>query len=51
MYTYDTLHAIASEPQVDWSKAARELGHRPRPIEETVADLYAFFEEVDAAVG
>jgi dihydroflavonol-4-reductase len=41
--TREALRALRNFPSVDGTKAARELGHRPRPIEETVADLYAFF--------
>ncbi|GGN69277.1 NAD-dependent epimerase/dehydratase [Nocardia rhizosphaerihabitans] len=33
------LGAILSAPVVDHGKAERELGYRPRPTEETVADL------------
>jgi dihydroflavonol-4-reductase len=43
LYTADTLHALASFPRVDGAKAARELGHRPRPYRETLTDLYAYF--------
>jgi dihydroflavonol-4-reductase len=37
------LDAIATSPIVDRSKAERELGYQPRPLEETMADLVAFF--------
>ena len=37
------LDAIATSPIVDRSKAARDLGYEPRPLEETMADLVAFF--------
>ena len=47
LYTRDTLHALASAPRVDCSKARRELGHDPRSVRETVADLYAFFADTD----
>jgi dihydroflavonol-4-reductase len=43
LYTADTVHALASFPRVDGAKAARELGHRPRPYPETLADLYGYF--------
>jgi len=43
LYTADALHALASFPRVDGAKAARELGHRPRPYQETLTDLYAYF--------
>lgn len=43
--TREAVHALLSFPTVDGTKARRELGHRPRPIEDTLADLYAFFVE------
>lgn len=43
--TREALHALASFPRVDGSKARRELGHQPRPITQTLADLHAYFVE------
>lgn len=37
------LDAIATSPIVDRSKAERELGYVPRPLEETMNDLVTFF--------
>ncbi|PTU30507.1 NAD-dependent epimerase/dehydratase family protein [Stenotrophobium rhamnosiphilum] len=37
------LDAIATSPIVDRSKAERDLGYAPRPLEETMGDLIAFF--------
>jgi hypothetical protein len=31
---------------ISWRKAADELGHCPRPIEETVLDVYRWFADV-----
>ncbi|MBF6168446.1 NAD-dependent epimerase/dehydratase family protein [Streptomyces gardneri] len=39
------LGALISAPVVDHAKAERELGYRPRPLDETVRDLVAFFGE------
>lgn len=39
-YTSDSLHALRFSPKVSGDKAAAELGHRPRPIEETVSDIH-----------
>lgn len=39
LYTSDTLNALASEPDVDHSKAARVLGYEPRPLAVTVTEL------------
>jgi len=43
--TREAVHALLSFPTVDGSTARRELGHAPRPIEETLTDLYAHFVE------
>ena len=43
LLTPESLHALATDPVVDFSKAAAELEYRPRPLAETVADLYASF--------
>jgi len=45
LYSRDTLHALASAPRVDSSKAERELGYHARSTQSTVADLYASFAE------
>lgn len=39
------LGALVSAPLVDHGKATRELGYRPRPLDETLRDLVAFFTE------
>jgi dihydroflavonol-4-reductase len=43
LLTPESLHALATDPVVDYSKAIAELGYRPRPLAETVADLHASF--------
>lgn len=43
--TVEALHALATFPIVDGRKAAEALGHRPRPITETLADLYRSYVE------
>jgi dihydroflavonol-4-reductase len=45
MPTREALAAIGSFPVIDSAKAARELGHSPRPIEETIASLFAYFRD------
>ncbi|MBF6332095.1 NAD-dependent epimerase/dehydratase family protein [Nocardia transvalensis] len=37
------MGALLCAPQVDGAKAAAELGYRPRPTEQTVRDLIAFY--------
>jgi dihydroflavonol-4-reductase len=39
------LENIKRAPYVDRTKAGAELGYEPRPVEETVADLVAFFRD------
>jgi dihydroflavonol-4-reductase len=40
LYTTESLNALRSNPQVTGEKAEAELGHRPRPIEDTIDDLH-----------
>lgn len=37
--TTEALAALAAFPRISCAKAERELGHRPRPISETLSDL------------
>ena len=43
LLTPESLHALATDPVIDYSKAVAELGYKPRPLAETVADLHASF--------
>ncbi len=43
LYTRESLHALRHYGDVRHEKAARELGHAPRPLEETLADTLAWF--------
>ncbi|GAA5054081.1 NAD-dependent epimerase/dehydratase family protein [Nocardia callitridis] len=43
------LGALVSAPVVDHGKAERELGYQPRPLDETVRDLVAFFADPEDA--
>jgi dihydroflavonol-4-reductase len=45
MPTREALHALRCFPTVDGTKAKRELDHQPRPIADTLTDLWAFFAE------
>jgi dihydroflavonol-4-reductase len=44
LLTPEGLHALRARPSVLSRRAELELGHRPRPIEETVTDLYRWFD-------
>jgi len=41
--TRETMHALASFPVMDATLARRELGHEPRPLADTLADLFEHF--------
>jgi dihydroflavonol-4-reductase len=43
LLTPESLHALATDPVVDCSKAIAEIGYRRRPLVETVTDLRASF--------
>jgi dihydroflavonol-4-reductase len=43
LLTPEALLPLASDPVVVGAKAGRELGHRPRPLADTVRDLHASF--------
>lgn len=46
LYTSESLEALRANKQVDHGKAARELGHQPRSLEESIKDIYTWFEQV-----
>ena len=41
--TREALAALRTFPVVNGARAAHELGHAPRPLQETLDDLYAYF--------
>jgi len=45
--TSEALDALRSNPDMSHEKATRELGYAPRPVEETVADIFAWLEDED----
>ena len=44
--TREAMHALKTFPYVNSSRARTELGYAPRPIDETLRDLYDFFRSV-----
>ena len=44
-YTETSLHSVSHHRNVSSDKAARELGHSPRPHRETIADTIAWFQQ------
>lgn len=47
-FTQASLHALRYHQRIDDGKARRELGHDPRPIEQTFADTVAWFADQGA---
>lgn len=46
LYTIESLKSLLEgNKQIDYTKAAIQLGHAPRPLEETIADTYAWFKQ------
>lgn len=43
LWTRDTLHALRSNRHIRADKAARELGHHARPIEDTLRDTLSWY--------
>ncbi len=43
--TAEALHALRCDPRVDATLARSELGHQPRPIADTLADLHRYFSD------
>jgi dihydroflavonol-4-reductase len=50
VFTKASVSALAENPRVDGSKAARELGHSARPVEDTIEDLIRSFGKHAPAV-
>ncbi len=42
LYTSEALHAVRANRQIDCTRARTELGHRPRPAAESIADAVAW---------
>ncbi|MDO5678239.1 MAG: NAD-dependent epimerase/dehydratase family protein [Propionibacteriaceae bacterium] len=45
LFTSYSLHTLAAPSNFDHSKATRELGHRPRPLAESLADTVAWLKQ------
>jgi dihydroflavonol-4-reductase len=45
LFTATSIDALDDAPRPTDPRAANELGHAPRPIEETLRDAYTFFRE------
>jgi dihydroflavonol-4-reductase len=49
LFTPTSLRALCNHKMVSHAKAERELGYRPRPIRETIADTLAWFRSIEQA--
>ena len=45
LYTRFSLQSLKSNKQISHARATRDLGYRPRPIGETIADTITWFQE------
>jgi dihydroflavonol-4-reductase len=45
LYTGESLSALQANRAISHEKASRDLGHAPRPLEDTVRDIYEWFEQ------
>ena len=51
MISAAAIDTVFNAPHVDASKARDELGHHPRPIEDTIRDLISSFREAELEPG
>ncbi|MDT5037187.1 MAG: hypothetical protein QOE03_2372 [Micromonosporaceae bacterium] len=49
--TTEALAALAAFPRISHAKAAKELGYMPRPLEQTLRDLYTYYREAGVVPG
>ena len=46
LYTIESLKSLLEgNKEINYSKAALQLGHVPRPLEETISDSYQWFRQ------
>jgi dihydroflavonol-4-reductase len=45
LFTSASLHALRNHRQISHDKASRDLGYQPRPVEETVRDIFRWFAD------
>ena len=46
IYTREALHALELDRPLNADKAIRELGHQPRPLKDSLRDIFASFEAI-----
>jgi len=45
LFTHEALDALVPYPNVSHAKAKKELGYVPRPLDDSIQDLYHWFEQ------
>jgi dihydroflavonol-4-reductase len=45
LFTSDSLRVLRNHRKISNAQASSELGHNPRPLEETLRDTYAWFKQ------
>jgi dihydroflavonol-4-reductase len=46
LYTYQSLNILANSPaKISNAKAVKELGYKPRPLEQTLRDTFDWYKE------
>lgn len=45
LFTSESLHALRANRDISHAKAAEQLGYQPRPLADTIADTYDWFEQ------
>lgn len=47
LYTRESIQVLGDNDAFEHTKASTELGHKPRPLEETLKDTYDWFAQAD----
>ena len=45
LFTRASLHTLQRHRDISGAKAHAELDHRPRPLDDTLRDIYAWFNQ------
>jgi dihydroflavonol-4-reductase len=45
LFTPDSLRVLRNHRRISCLRASAELGHNPRPLEETLRDTYQWFKQ------
>ena len=45
IFTWESLHALRNHRDIRRDKATRELDYQPRPLRETIEEIYRWFRD------